>query len=484
MQPESASGPDATQRPGSEERPVRVAIIGSGPSGFYAAGALLKADPVVEVDVFDRLPTPFGLVRGGVAPDHQKIKNVIRVYNKTAEHERFRFLGNVMVGRDLSVDDLLRHYDQIVYAVGNESDRSMNVPGEELEGVHSATEFVGWYNGHPDFQDRSFALDRARRVAVVGNGNVAMDVARVLSQDLDVLAETDITDGALDALRASTIEEIVILGRRGPAQAAFSPKEIKELGELEHAELVVEPAEARLDPLSAEWLESAAPSARKNVEYLLEKSAETPSGSPAKRRICCRFLVSPTEFLGEGGKLTAVRIERNELTADRDGTPRPRGTGEHETLEVDLVFKAVGYRGVPLQGVPFHERWGIFPNDEGRITDGPGGPVVPRQYVVGWAKRGPSGLIGTNGPDSQATVAKMLEDVPALGEGAPEPSREAVDALLSRRGVDVVTFEDWQRLDEDELARGSERGKVRDKYLSVDEMVEAVRRLRSQAGVA
>jgi ferredoxin/flavodoxin---NADP+ reductase len=464
---------------GSAARPLRVAVVGSGPSGFYAAAALFKSDLETRVDMFDRLPTPFGLVRGGVAPDHQKIKNVIRVYDKTASDPRFRFFGNVTVGRDLSVAELASHYDAVIYAVGNEADRPLGIPGEELEGVYSATEFVGWYNGHPDFQDRSFALDRARRVAVVGNGNVAMDVTRILAQDPDELHPTDITDEAVEALRASTVEEIVLLGRRGPAQAAFSPKEIKEIGDLPCADLIVDPAAMELDELSRSWMEGEPPSTKKNVEYLTEVCRQQPTG--ARRRVLCRFLVSPVELLGEDGKLCAVRIEHNELVDGKDGAPRPRGTGRTEVIEADLLFKAVGYRGTALEGVPFDERNAIFPNVEGRIVDPASGAPLPGQYVVGWAKRGPTGLIGTNTADSQATVVSLLADV--AGKTAPaDPAKDpaAIEALLRERGVDFVSYADWQKLDRDEVARGERAGKVRLKYTDVEAMMNAVRALRSE----
>ncbi len=475
MSIEIASGP------GSAERPLRVAIVGSGPSGFYAAAALFKAEGLcVEVDMFDRLPTPFGLVRGGVAPDHQKIKNVIRVYNKTASHESFRFLGNVHIGRDIKVAVLSRHYDQVVWAIGNESDRRMNLPGEDLPGVHSATEFVGWYNGHPDFQHLDFDLAAAHSVAVVGNGNVSMDVARILAQPAEELAPTDITERALEALRKSSVEDIYILGRRGPAQAAFSPKEIKEVGSLEDCSLLVDKNDATLDELSSSWLEEHAPnSAKKNVAYLQEIAGT--GTKDAKRRVHCRFLVSPVEFLGDG-RLEKVRIEHNELHPDDRGTPRPRGTGQSEELAVDLVFKAVGYRGVPLEGLPFREDWGIVPNEAGRVQTSADGDVLPSHYVVGWAKRGPSGLIGTNGPDSQATVEVMIEDLLAgkLVE-AEAPDRDAILAALEAANVDPVSFADWQRLDADEVERGEKVGKVREKYTDVEAMMNSVRRLRSPA---
>ena len=465
---------------GSDERPLRVAVIGSGPSGFYAIAALFKADGVeADVDLFDRLPTPFGLVRGGVAPDHQKIKNVIRVYNRTAQHERFRFFGNVEFGHDLTVEDLRRHYDHIVYATGNESDRKMGIPGEDLAGVHSATEFVGWYNGHPDFQDRSFDLASARRVAVVGNGNVAMDVTRVLVRSPDELAPTDITAESLAVLRESAVEEVVLLGRRGPAQAAFSPQEIKEIGSLDGVSLLVSEEAMDLDEISRTWLEEgAARSAQRNVAYLTEVAGA--EAGDRNRLVSCRFLVSPIELVaGDDGSVGRVEIEHNELYASDDGTPRPRGTGETETLDVDLVFKAVGYRGVPLPGVPFHERWGILPNDEGRLLTAPDGDVVPGQYVVGWAKRGPTGLIGTNSPDSTATVKKMLEDIDGVTAPAdPAKAPDAIVDLLRERDVDFVSFDDWNRLDEDEVRLGDAANKVREKYTHVESMMEAIRRLR------
>lgn len=463
----------------SEGHPLRVAVIGSGPSGFYTVGALLKNySSGVEVDLYDRLPTPFGLVRGGVAPDHQNIKAVIRVYQKIAAHPSFRFFGNVQIGRDLTVEDLARHYDQIVYATGNETDRKMGIPGEELAGVHSGTELVGWYNGHPDFRDREFDLQGARRVAVVGNGNVSMDVTRILAKSADELAGTDIAEHALEVLRSSRIEEILLLGRRGPAQAAFSLKEIKEVGRLESADLVVDPQDLELDEVSRAWMEGQPASVRDAVDYLREKSLEG-EGHRA-RKIRCRFLTSPVEVLGEDGRTRAVRLERNVLYKDATGTPRPRGTGEVYTDEVQLIFKAVGYRGIPIPGVPFDDKRGIFPNDQGRLLEGPGGAPVAGQYVVGWAKRGPSGLIGTNRPDAEATVREMLRDletgaVPRAQEADPQ----AVPRLLRGRGVDFVTFQDWVLLDQEEVERGKARGKIREKFTRVEDMMAVIQTKRA-----
>ena len=462
-------------RPGTPDHPARFAIVGSGPAGFYAIAALFKqSEHSVTVDLFDRLPTPYGLVRGGVAPDHQNIKGVIRVYDRLAQQDNFRFLGNVMIGRDLTVPELDAHYDAIIYATGNESERLLSVPGEDLEGVFSATQFVGWYNGHPDFRHLEFDLAAAERVVVVGNGNVAMDVTRILGKEPDELASSDIADYALEELRRSRVREILILGRRGPAQAAFTPKEIKEVGSLTGADLIVDPAAMELDPLTIGWMETQSSSSpRKNVDYLTEKSREEPSG--AKRRIYLNMLVSPTEFTGSNGQLESVTLEKNELYESEDGTPRPRGTGMASQEKVDLVFTAVGYRGIPLAGVPFNDRRGVLSNRDGRIFDPSSDSIVPHQYVVGWAKRGPTGLIGSNVADSNATVELVLEDLSA-GRIEPAEIRDtgAILALLASRGVVRVSFEDWQRLDRVEVEAGENAGKIREKFTKVADMMAAL----------
>ncbi len=459
---------------GSEARPLRVAVIGSGPSAFYAVQALFKTENLhVRADVFDRLPTPFGLVRGGVAPDHQKIKSVVKVYEEVAKDARFRFFGNVKLGRDLSVDDLRARYDQIVYAVGNESDRKLGIPGEGLAGVHSATEFVGWYNAHPDFTNRRFALGAATSVAVVGNGNVAMDVARVLLKDPDALADTDIAGYALDVLRGSKVREVILLGRRGPAQAAFSPKELEEIAELPGVDAVVTPDEAALDPLSEGWVPSQPRSTQRNVKLIAELAAK--GEGEGARKLRCRFLVSPVEIVGKDGKVSAVKVEHAQLVADKDGTPRPKGTGKFSTLPCQLVLAAVGYRGVPTKGVPFDERAGIIPNEAGRVLAAPGGSVVADQYVVGWAKRGPTGLIGTNSPDSVDTVRQMVADLKDRKAAAlAARDADAVPELLRDRSVNVVTYADWRKLDAYELAQGQKQGKARHKLHDVAEMLRVI----------
>jgi ferredoxin--NADP+ reductase len=462
-----------SERLGTAERPVRIAIVGAGPAGFYAAEALLKQKGLVSrIDFFNRLPTPYGLVREGVAPDHQSIKAVTRVYDKLASGDGVRYFGNVTFGSDLSHEDLRRHYDQIVYAVGAQSDRRMGIPGEDLEGSLPATIFVGWYNGHPDYCDLQFDLDH-ERVLVVGNGNVAMDVTRILAADPDELASTDIADHALEALRASRVREVVMLGRRGPAQAAFTTPELKEFGELKGVDVIVDPADLELDELSAASLAGDKTAAR-NVELLRGYAARGVTGAP--RRIVMRFLVSPVEVLGDGeGRVGAVKIERNQLAQSADGSLRPKGTGVFETIETGMILRSVGYKGTALPGVPFNEATGTIPNVAGRVTSQRDGSVLQGEYVVGWAKRGPSGVIGTNKPDAAATVVAMVEDLPLLPEAEGDG---AIEALLRERGVEYVTYDDWKRLDAHEVGRGAAQGRPRVKETRVEEMLEIIRRGR------
>ena len=458
--------------PGTVERPLCVAVIGSGPSGFYATEALLKASTLtVRVDLFDRLPTPFGLVRGGVAPDHQKIKAVTVIYEKVASDPRVRFFGNVKLGRDISVEDLRARYDQIVYAVGCESDRPMGIPGEALDGSFAATDLVGWYNGHPDHRHHRFDLS-CEAVAIVGIGNVAMDVARILTQDAELLAKTDAASYALDGLRNSRIKRVYLLGRRGPVQAAFSPKEIEELGEIERATLIVTKEDLLLDDVSKPGLID--PKVRKNYEYLSTVAGR--SRGAKDRRIILRFRVSPVALIGSAGHVEAITLERNELIADGHGGVTARGTGRLETLDgIGLVFRAVGYRGIPLPGVPFDNRAGHIANVEGRVAAA-NEVVVPGEYVVGWAKRGPSGLVGTNRADSIATVQAMLADLKEItaSERSVDSSSEATPRLLAAKGVKSVDFAQWKILDKIELTRGVAHGKVREKFTRVEDMLTAM----------
>ena len=468
---------------GTEERPLWIAIVGAGPAAYFTAEALFKQkDLHVRVDMFNRLPTPYGLVRDGVAPDHQSIKAVTRKFEKVSSDPRFRYFGNVTIGEDLHRDDLLRLYDQVVYAVGTPTDRQMGIPGEDLAGSHSATEFVWWYNGHPDFTECEFDLS-AERAVVVGIGNVALDVARILASPHDALATTDMADHALEALRSSRVREIVVLGRRGPAQAAFTSVELKEFGQLEGAGVAVDPADLELDPESRK-LADGSRGVRRNCE-LLEGYAKGGAPSDGGRTVEFRFLVSPVELIGDdNGQLQAVRIERNRLVKTEDGSMRPRGTGEYDVIEAGLVFRSIGYRGIPLPGVPFHDRWGIIPNERGRVVD-MDGVRQPREYVSGWCKRGPSGVIGTNKPDAAETAAAMIEDAASLASEVPASrSAEALPDLLAERRVDYVTFEDWESLDEFEVARGEAQGRPRVKVCRVDEMLKIIHEARARRGAA
>jgi ferredoxin--NADP+ reductase len=435
---------------------------------MYAVAALLAEPGLhVTVDIFDRLPAPFGLVRYGVAPDHQKIKSVNRVFDKTAQDKRVRFFGNVQLGRDLDRADLLRHYHQVVYAVGAQADRSMAVPGEELAGSYSSTEFVAWYNCHPDLADARFELGH-ESAAVVGIGNVAMDVARILATRAEELQKTDIGDHALEHLRGSGIREIWVLARRGPVQAKCSPPELKELSELEGVQVVVEPGELEIDPASAEEL-AGDRAAQKNLE-IFRGLAQVPVDA-SKVQIRFRFCVSPVEVLGRDGKVAGIRLERTRLESDGRGGTKAIGTGEFEELPATMVIRAIGYKSLPLVDLPYDARAGLVPNREGRVVDAKGEPL-PGEYVVGWVKRGPTGLIGSNKPDAAETVQVMLADLPktqALSAEAADLA--AVPTLLAARGARAVDYEEWRRLDAREVERGKPHGRPRVKFLRLEEML-------------
>lgn len=459
---------------GAQDNPLRVAIVGAGPTGFYAAEHLFKRkDLAVEIDMFDRLPTPFGLVRAGVAPDHQKIKSVTKVFSRTAQKPGFRFYGNVDFGSDVSLEDLQDHYHQIIFSTGAQTDRYLNIPGADFNGHHPATEFVAWYNGHPDFRDYEFDLSQETAV-VIGIGNVAMDVARILSRSEEELAKTDIADYALEALANSNIKKVYILGRRGPAQAAFTTPEIKELGEMQDADIFVLPEEAELDPLSQEMLASGADrgTARK-VQIIQSYANNQPSGKSVE--MILRFLVSPVEMYGdENGRLSGMRLVHNELYATEAGTLRPRATERFENIEAGLAFRSVGYRGVPLPGVPFNESWGVILNADGRVIDPDSGKPVVGLYTAGWIKRGPSGVIGTNKPDALETVEKMLGDL-ANGRllDPANPSVESAEELIRQKQPNYFNFADWEKLDAIEVAEGEALGRPRLKFTTVESMLEA-----------
>jgi ferredoxin--NADP+ reductase len=452
--------------------PIRIAVIGSGPAGFYTAGHLLKESgngaQSIELDMFERLPTPWGLVRSGVAPDHPKIKSVTRVYEKTAAHPRFRFFGNVELGRDISRDELAEHYHAIVYATGSPGDRPLGIPGEELEGSHPATDFVGWYNGHPDFCEHDFDLSASTAV-VIGNGNVALDVARMLTLTHDELAVTDIADHALEALDASHVNEIVVVGRRGPAQAAFTNPELLELGELADADVIVDPEE--LEHALAVSDPNMDPTSERNVSVLRDYARRAPAGK--SKRVILRFLLSPIEFIGDGDGVRRVVLTRNALQAGEDGRLRAEPTGEQETIEAGLVMRAIGYRGKPLPGVPFDERSATIPNNAGRVS-GPDGPQ-PGEYAVGWIKRGPSGVIGTNKKDAQQTVDALLADLAAGIHLQPSYATDphAIERLLRERVPTLVTYEGWSEIDRHEQSLGEPHGRPRVKLTRIEELLRA-----------
>lgn len=452
---------------GSETRPIRIAVVGAGPAGFYAVEALLKSDQQVRVDIFERLPNPFGLVRSGVAPDHQSIKGVTRIYDKLLADARVRFFGNVTIGRDITHDELLAHYDQVVYAVGAQSDRKMGIPGEDLLGSVPATAFVGWYNGHPDYRSMQFNLN-AERVVVIGNGNVAMDVTRILMAPVDELATTDMADHALDALRTSQVKQVVMLGRRGPVQAAFTTPELKEFGELAMVDVILDPEDFMLDDASQTQLANEKVAAR-NYDVMQEYLARPLKGM--QRSIHMQFLWSPVEILGTGGQVMGVVVERNRLVPDGNGGVKAEGTGERRTIACGIVMRSVGYRSVPIAGVPFDDRRGLIPNQAGRITERPDGELWPRSYVVGWAKRGPSGIIGTNKPDSVATVQSMKADWEGMSDRGAL-SLPDVHPLLQTRCNAVVEYTGWQAIDAYEVAQGAAQQRPRVKVTSVADMLE------------
>lgn len=461
---------------GTEAHSLRVAVIGAGPTGFYAAEQLLgRKDLVVDVDMYDRLPTPYGLVRYGVAPDHQKIKSVTAVFDRTAAHPRFRFFGNVEYGRHLTLDDLTGHYHQMVFCTGAQTDRPLGVPGEDLAGSYPATEFVAWYNGHPDYTQHRFDLEQEVAV-VVGVGNVAVDVARILLRSTDELARTDIADYALETLRESRVKEVHMLGRRGPAQAAFTNPEIQELAELPHADATALPDEVQLDELSQGVVERTRDhTTMKKVEILQGVAARAPHGKP--RRLVLRFLVSPTELLGRNQHVHGMRLVRNRLEATSAGTLVARSTGEVEDLPAGLVFRSVGYRGVPLPGVPFNEKWGVILNDKGRVLDPETQEPQKGLYTAGWIKRGPSGVIGTNKPDAAETVANMRADLEqGLVLSPGHPQAEAMAALVRERQPHAFSYADWRTLNELEVARGRAAGRPRVKFTRVEEMLAALGR--------
>jgi ferredoxin/flavodoxin---NADP+ reductase len=461
----------------TDDSPIRVAVVGSGPAGFYAAGHLLKdSGERIEVDMIERLPTPWGLVRSGVAPDHPKIKSVTRVYEKTAAHPRFRYFGNVTFGEHVHREDLLSHYHAIVYATGSPIDRPLGIPGEDLPGSHAATDFVGWYNGHPDQTDLEVDLLCSERALVIGNGNVALDVARMLVLDPAELATTDTADHALEVLARSRVSEVIVVGRRGPAQAAFTNPELLELGDLADTDVIVDPAELdrALSVHDAGADEDV--TRRRNVEILRDYAAREPSGR--RKRIVLRFLLSPTALLPDAnGHLGSVELVQNRLVA-ADGRLRAEPTEERETVAAGLLFRAIGYRGIPLPGVPFDERSAVIPHEGGRVVDPDSRAPLEGEYVVGWIKRGPTGVIGTNKKDAQETVDAILADIStaaANGKAFPHvpdsPDAAAVESLVRSRQPNLVTYSGWEAIDRHERTLGEPAGRPRVKLTRIEEML-------------
>ncbi len=452
---------------GCTQRPLRVAIVGSGPSGFYAIEALLKSKYNIEVDMFDRLPAPFGLVRYGVAPDHPKIKNVISLYEKTAQDDRFAFFGNVNVGRDISVGDLQKFYDCIIFACGAENERHLGIPNETYYGSHTATEFVGWYNGHPEYQNRRFDFSHSAAV-VVGMGNVAMDVARILCKTVSELQKTDITSHALEVLSMSQVKEIHVIGRRGPVQAAFTPTVIKEFLELSDCDVVLDHGYLQLNSSSQTELDDIEfPARKKNLEILKKFSNLKILGK--SKKLIFHFLKSPIAVEGSG-RLEKLILEHNHLTGE-PGHQIVRGISQMDEIDCGIMFRSVGYWGVPLKGLPFNRKDGIFPNHGGRLIDN--GKTLPGLYAVGWIKRGATGIIGTNKPDSEETVANLLADIENF-KACEFPIRQEIEEFLRQKKIRFVNYQDWEKINAAEIKRGEFVGKSREKFTTISEMLACV----------
>ncbi|MGA0888652.1 MAG: FAD-dependent oxidoreductase [bacterium] len=450
----------------------RVAIVGSGPAAFYSAMELLRHDdPMVSVDMLERLPTPYGLVRGGVAPDHEKIKSVTKIFERAAGHPRFRFFGNVEFGKDIQRLELLEHYHAVIYAFGSRTDRHLNIIGETLPGSHAATEFVGWYNGHPDYRHHQFDLT-SKRVAIIGMGNVAIDCARILCQDPENLAKTDIAQHALEALRQSEVEEVFLIGRRGPVQAAFTPAEVRELLHLPKVDAVMRASDLELDDHSKEELSKASRNTKLNMEILQQIHDQGDRGNPRKLHLC--FLISPTKIEGSE-KVEGLELVHNEIVKE-GGVLRAKATDEVMHLNVDMVFRSIGYMGEAIPGLPFDDRRGTLPNDQGQLLDGVDGKLLNQEYTAGWIKRGPSGVIGTNKQDATETVSRLKKNWQTSPTPQPKLVQHDLLDLLKKKKIQFVSFEDWKKLDKFEIEQGRQNGKSRHKICEVQEMLDLIRR--------
>ncbi|QMU56488.1 MAG: NADP oxidoreductase [Candidatus Mycalebacterium zealandia] len=458
-----------------ENQKLRVAIIGSGPAGFYTADRIFKKSPVpVQIDMFDLLPTPHGLVRQGVAPDHQKIKSVSKMFDKIASEPGFRFFGFVEFGKDITLSDIRKNYHQIVFATGAQTDKKIQIPGEDLVRSHTATEFVAWYNGHPHFSNLDFDLSGERAV-IIGVGNVAVDVARILCLSPAEMLKTDIADYALEKLSSSGIKEVFIIGRRGPAQAAFTNPELKELGNLEEADAQARPEDVRLDTVTSKFLEKNPDAATEKKLEILRGFSQRRSGK--KKTLHFRFLLSPLSIdPGTDGGVQSVTFAKNRLVKKDDGTLAANATGETETMEVAIIFRSIGYTGVALKDVPFDEKSGVIPNDAGRVLDKPGGKQLEGLYTTGWIKRGATGIIGTNKMDSTETVDLMLEDFAEGKTLSPSAPQDAVDKLLQKTKPDYVSYRKWSYIDGKEKTKGEKTGRPRVKYTSIEDIFKALKK--------
>ncbi|TCN53651.1 ferredoxin--NADP+ reductase [Rhodococcus sp. SMB37] len=451
---------------------MRVAIVGSGPAAFYAALEIVSMRGA-RVEMFDRLLTPYGLVRFGVAPDHPGTKAVTVVFESLAKKSSFNLNLGVEIGTHITHEELVERHHAVIYAVGASSDRRLGIPGEDLAGSHTATEFVAWYNGHPDYADRTFDLS-SDHVVVIGNGNVALDVARILLTDPEDLDHTDIADHALDALRTSNVREVVVLGRRGVAQAGYTNPEMLALRDLPDVDLIIDSDEVATDELTQAILDAddTEPSVRSKVMFAQEVAAGNPTGN--KKRLVLRYLVSPTEIVGTD-RVESVRVTRNRLEQESDGAVMAVATDQTETLEAGLVLRAVGYHGVAMPDLPFDNARGVIPNVGGRVVDPASREPLPGVYVTGWIKRGPSGVIGTNKKCAIDTVDLLLQDYLAGSLPVPGHDAESLTALVAERQPDIVNFKGWTAIDKAEKAAGRARKRPRVKFVDTASMLNVVR---------
>jgi len=445
---------------------LRLAIVGAGPAGIYAADILQKYERAfdVSIDLFDRLPAPYGLVRYGVAPDHPRIKGIINALRDVLDAGGIRIFGNVNFGTDITLDDLKRHYHAVIFSTGAIRDADLNIPGIDLKGSYGAADFVSWYDGHPDVP-REWPLD-AHEVAVIGNGNVALDVARMLAKHADDLLPTEIPDNVYQALKASPVTDVHVFGRRGPMQVKFTPLELRELGELNDVDMVVYEEDFNYDDASTAAIES-------NKQIFVINKIFTPwreaGAGNASRRLHLHFFANPVEIVGEGGKVSAFRYERTEP----DGAGGVRGTGEMRELPIGALYRAVGYHGTELDGIPFDDRRGVIPNHEGQVMDD-SNDILPGVYATGWIKRGPVGLIGHTKSDAMETVAHLVKDQASWWSPA-EPSEEAITVLLNSRDVRYTNLDGWRRLDDHEKSLGTPHGRERIKVVDREEMLRVSR---------